>query len=87
MALPYDAIAPSGAGAPVQRSMLRVRAVAAVVAIAMVACVALLGAGKQPNLHVLSVPDGESPPSPGADICTSARMQAACQLGAPSSRS
>jgi hypothetical protein len=81
MALPYDAIAPS---APV-RSMLRVRAVAAVVAIAMVACVALLGVGKQPNPHVLSVPDGESPPSPGADTCTSARMQAACQLGALSS--
>ena len=46
--LPYDAIAPSGAGAPVQRSMLRMRAVAAVVAIAMVACVALLGAGSLP---------------------------------------
>jgi hypothetical protein len=50
MALPYDAIAP-GAGAPVQRSM-RMRAVAAVVAIAMVACVALLGAGKHPNFHL-----------------------------------
>jgi len=48
MALPYDAIAPSGAGAPVQRSMIRMRAVAAVVAIAMVACVALLGAGSLP---------------------------------------
>ena len=51
MALPYDAIALSGPAAPVQRSMLRMRAVAAVVAIAMVACVALLGAGKQPNFH------------------------------------
>ena len=48
MALPYDAIVPR-AGAPVQRSM-RVRAVA--LAIAMVACVALLGAGKHPNFHL-----------------------------------
>ena len=44
MALPYDAIAPPAGVQP--RSVMRMRVVAGVVAIAMVGCVALLGAGE-----------------------------------------
>jgi hypothetical protein len=51
MALPYDAIDDKRGTFPI-RSMLRLRAVGAVVAIAMVACVALLAAGKQPNFQL-----------------------------------
>jgi len=46
MALPYDAIAPAASSSQ-PRSMMRMRAVGAAVALAMVACVALLGAGER----------------------------------------
>ena len=46
MALPYDAIVPVAPSQP--KSTMRLRAVGAAFALAMVACVALLGTGKTP---------------------------------------